>query len=202
MAFPRSYHNLILLPDGSVLVTGGEQTTNTFDETQAVLAAELWSPTAEAWTTMASMTVPRLYHSTALLLPDGRVLVAGGGRFGNPTGDYQDKLNAEIYSPPYLFKGPRPVISSAPTLISHNSTFSVTSPGASRIASVSLLHLGSVTHHFNQGQRFLNLSFQQIGSTLIVQTPVGANDALPGEYMLFIVDGNGIPSVASIVTMQ
>ncbi len=142
MAFPRSYHNQTSLPDGTVLVTGGNKSTDTFDETQKVLAAELWSPATESYTTMASMSVARLYHSTALLLPDGRVLVTGGGRFGNTTGDSHDKLNAQIYSPPYLFKGARPTITSAPTLLPYASNFTVSSPDASRIASVALIALG------------------------------------------------------------
>jgi hypothetical protein len=202
MAFPRAYHNLTSLPDGTVLVTGGNKTTDTFNETQAVLAAELWSPATETYTTMGSMTVPRLYHSTALLLPDGRVLVAGGGRFGNPTGDSHDKLNSQMYSPPYLFKGARPVITSVPTLLGYDFNFSVSSPDASRVSSVALIALGAVTHGFNQGQRFLTLPFQQVGNTLTIQSPTNANTAPPGYYMLFIVDNTGVPSVASILRIQ
>ena len=200
MVFPRSYHNLTLLPDGSVLATGGGQTTDPFDQTQAVFAAELWSPSTETSTAMASITVPRLYHSTALLLPDGRVLSAGGGRFGGTAVD--DQLSAEIYSPPYLFKGARPVISSAPGLLSYNASFSIATPNAAGIASVALLRLGSVTHHFNPDQRYLSLSFQIAGSALSVQAPVNANIAPPGYYMLFIVNTNGVPSVATILRIQ
>jgi hypothetical protein len=202
MAFPRSYHNMTSLPDGTVLVTGGNKNTDTFNESQAVLAAELWSPVTEAYTTLASMTVPRLYHSTALLLPDGRVLVAGGGRFGNPTGDSHDKLNSQIYSPPYLFKGARPVITSAPTLLPYDFNFSISSPDASRITSVALIALGAVTHNFNQGQRYLTLPFQQVGNTLTVEGPSNGNEAPPGYYMLFMVDNTGVPSVASILRIQ
>jgi Domain of unknown function (DUF1929) len=160
----------------------------------------LWSPITETWTTLASMTVPRLYHSNALLLPDGRVLIAGGGRFGG--GDQDDQLNAEIYSPPYLFKGPRPTITSAPSLISYNSNFSVNSSDASRIATVALIALGSVTHDFNANQRYLNLSFQLAGNALSIQAPANANIAPPGYYMLFIVDTNGVPSVAATLRIQ
>src|SRR5712692_1397364 len=105
MGFARAVHNLTLLPDGNVLVTGGSSNSDVSDPASAVYNAELWSPTTETWTTMADMQVPRVYHSTALLLPDGRILVAGGGRFGGP-----DQISAEIYSPPYLFKGARPTI--------------------------------------------------------------------------------------------
>jgi hypothetical protein len=200
MAFPRSYHNLTLLPDGSILATGGEKTTDPFDQTQAVFPAELWSPATETWTTVASLSVPRFYHSIALLLPDGRVLVAGGGRFGGTAVD--DMLNAEIYSPPYLFKGTRPVSTSAPNLVSYNSSFSVNTSNAGQIAQVSLLRLGSVTHHFNFDQRYLNLSFQAGSNALTVQAPADSTTALPGYYMLFILDTNGVPSVAKILKLQ
>ncbi len=103
MAFGRSYHNLTLLPDGNVLATGGGRNTDPFAQGQAVFAAEMWSPETETWTTMAANQVPRLYHSTALLLPDGRVLLAGGGRFGG--GAIDDQLSAEFYSPPVPLQG-------------------------------------------------------------------------------------------------
>jgi hypothetical protein len=202
MASGRAYHNLTLLPDGSVLATGGGRYTDAFAANQAVFAAESWSPQTETWTTLASMTIPRLYHSTAVLLPDGRVLVAGGGRFGNTAGDVHDRLNAEIYSPPYLFKGPRPAITSVSTTIPYGSVFSVVSPDAARIRSVVLLRLGSVTHNFNQSQRIANLQFELVGNSLNVQAPPSANAALPGHYLLFIIDDNGVPSVAPIVRLQ
>src|SRR5262249_2112582 len=113
MAFPRTYHVLTLLPDGNVLVTGGGITTEKTDPAGAVYNAELGSPTTETWTMMAQMQSPRLYHGTALLLPDGRVLVAGGGRYFVGL-DPNDQLNAEIYSPPYMFKSTRPIITSSP----------------------------------------------------------------------------------------
>jgi hypothetical protein len=196
MAFPRAHHNLTVLPDGSVLVTGGGQTTDYADPSGAVYAAELWSPVTTTWTVMANMQVPRLYHSTALLLPDGRVLVAGGGRdFGRAV----NHLDAEIYSPPYLFKGTRPTISSAPTTMKYGSTFFIATPDASNIASVSLVRPGAVTHSFNEDQRFLSLAFQPTSGGLNVQAPANANLAPPAYYMLFIVNANGVPSIASFV---
>src|SRR5262249_5789909 len=96
MAFPRVTHNLTLLADGTVLVTGGSSNANVSDPPSAVYSAELWSPVTHTWTAMAPMVVPRVYHSTALLLPDGRVLEAGSGRFGG-TGPGVDQLSAEIY---------------------------------------------------------------------------------------------------------
>ena len=114
MAYARSFLNLTVLPDGSVLTTGGESDKNGGNIANAVYAAELWSPQTQTWSTMSSMHTPREYHSTALLLPDGRVLVSGmGADFGN----VPDEPSAEFFSPPYLFKGARPTITQAPAQI-------------------------------------------------------------------------------------
>jgi len=202
MAYPRSYLNLTVLPDGQVLATGGSTVTDKANFSAAVYAAELWNPATKAWTTMSSAQIPRLYHSTALLLPDATVLVAGGGREnGRSQPDPKDQPNAEIFSPPYLFKGPRPVISGAPSLLQYGSNFSVSTPDASRIGSVSLIALSAVTHAFNENQRFLPLPFSRAGNSLNVVAPVDGRIAPPGPYMLFIVDTNGVPSVAAMVRM-
>ena len=190
---PRAYDNLTALADGTVLIVGGDSTNNGMNPATAVYEAELWSPTTEAWTPMASEQVPRLYHSTALLLPDGRVLVTGGGREGTEP----DETNAEIYSPPYLFKGPRPTIAAAPSLVQYGTSFQVSTPDAGRIAKVGLARLGAPTHGFDQNQRYVPLTFAAGGSALTVQAPATGNVAPPGYYMLFIVDTNGVPSVAS-----
>ncbi len=196
MAFPRAFHTMVSLPDGTVLVTGGGRTSSVNDTALAVHEAEIWDPVSETWSTMAAMQTPRLYHQTSLLLPDGRVLVAGSGRPGG-----QAQLSADFYSPPYLFKGPRPTITSAPAQVSHNTTFFVGTPDGTRIARVALIRLGSTTHAFNSDQRYLDLTFQQASGGLTVQAPADANLAIPGNYMLFLVDSNGVPSVASMVAV-
>jgi hypothetical protein len=202
MAFARAFHTLTVLPDGKVLVTGGGPTTDAIGLSDAVKAAELWSPTTETWTAMASMQRPRLYHSIALLLPDGRVLVAGGGRWTGSSPDASDQLSAEIYSPPYLFKGARPIIAAAPAQIGYGTSMTVQTVDAARIASVALIKLGSVTHEFNMDQRFVPLPFTWGSNSLTVQTPLNGNVAPPGHYMLFIVDTNGVPSVATMLKIQ
>jgi fibronectin type 3 domain-containing protein len=201
MNFARTFHTLTLLPDGTVLATGGGPDTNAVGVDNAVLAAELWSPVTETWTVLGSMQTPRLYHSNALLLPDARVLVLGGGRFNGgdaPT----DQKSSEIFSPPYLFKGARPVITSAPTTATYGAGISVQTPDAASIGSVVLMKLGTVTHSFNTNQRIVPLTFTAGSGTLSVQTPANANLAPPGHYMLFILNTNGVPSVASIVHLQ
>ena len=107
---------MTLLPDGTVLASGGMTTSDGVDLSKAVLPAEIWDPATETWTTVASLTTGREYHSTALLLPDGRVLMAGGGQL---PGRATDIYSGEIYSPPYLFKGARPTITSAPSLVNY-----------------------------------------------------------------------------------
>jgi len=196
MAYPRSFLNLTELPDGSVLATGGETDKNGGTISNAVYAAELWSPQTQTWTTMSSMKTPREYHSTALLLPDARVLVSG---MGFDFGQVPDQTNAEIFSPPYLFKGARPTISSAPAQIPYGSNFSVTTPDYASISKVVLIRTGATTHFFDQNTRYVPLAFQQTTGGLTVTGPVDGNLAPPGHYMLFLVNGSGVPSVASIV---
>jgi hypothetical protein len=198
MTFPRAYHVETILPDGTVLVTGGGRTVGAYDIANAVYQAELWSPATETFATLASMNAPRLYHGTALLLPDARVLVAGGGRSPGP--DPRDQENAEIFAPPYLFRGPRPTISAVPTRLTRGQNFAVTTPDAARISKVTLVAAGAMTHGFNMSQRFLPLSFTVAGNTLTVAAPANANLAPPGVYLLFVIDSDGVPSVGSFVT--
>ena len=145
MAFARRNLNATLLPTGEVLVTGGSSAPAFNDVTQAVREAEIWNPATGLWTTLASNAVRRTYHSTSLLLPDGRVLHTGSGEGA----DQPEERNAELFSPPYLSKGPRPTITDAPSLVGYGTSFTVETPDASDIAKVSLIRLGSVTHAFD-----------------------------------------------------
>jgi Domain of unknown function (DUF1929)/Malectin domain/Bacterial Ig-like domain/Bacterial Ig domain len=199
MNFPRDYENLTLLPDGTVLASGGESASDGVDLTKAVLPGEIWDPNTQKWTTVASLTNGREYHSTALLLPDGRVLMAGGGQL--PGSGATDQTNAEIYSPPYLFKGARPTITSTPGTIPYGTSFTVQTPDAASITKVALIRTPSVTHAFDQNQRYIPLSFTTGSGQLTVQAPSNANTAPPGYYMLFILNSSGVPSVASFVRL-
>lgn len=201
MAFARRQHSATLLADGTVLVTGGTSGAGFNNAIGSVYAAEVWNPDTETFTTLASAAVRRLYHSTALLLPDGRVLSAGGGRPAGTGGD-TDHLDAEIFSPPYLFKGPRPTITSAPTRVTWGQVFQVKSPEAASIQKVHLISLSSVTHANNMSQRINRLSFTKVSGALNITAPPGPNHCIPGVYMLFLVNGNGVPSVARMIRVD
>jgi hypothetical protein len=149
---------------------------------------------------MASASIPRLYHSSALLLPDATVITGGGGDPGPLT-----NLNAEIYYPPYLYLkdgsgnlAPRPSITSAPDVLGWGQAFNVSVQSPLSISRVTLVRTGIVTHDFNGNQRFQDLSFTQNGTTLSLKTPASSGVAPPGYYMLFVIDANGVPSVAKI----
>jgi PKD repeat protein len=185
MAFPRRRMNTPILLDGSVMAVGGTRQSD--DASQAILQGEIWSPGTKQWSEVASMAEPRMYHSTALTLPDGRVVTAGGEADGI--------LRAQVYSPPYLFKGPRPAITSNPSSTGYGATFSV-GTDATDVAKVALLRPSGVTHAIDMNQRYVPMSFTKSGTTLNVTAPPSANHAPPGWYMLVVTNSQGIPSVA------
>ncbi|MET0623248.1 MAG: RICIN domain-containing protein [Pyrinomonadaceae bacterium] len=197
MANARRHVNGTVLPDGTVLVTGGTSLGGN-NEAGAVYAAELWNPAGAwpQWTTLASMRIPRLYHSTALLLPDGRVLSTGGGFGAGGTPYYE----VEIFSPPYLFKGARPMLTNAPASVGYGQTFTVSTPHASSITKVTMVRLSSVTHSFNEDQRLATLPIVSVVSGGVnVTAPASGRHAPPGYYMLFILKGNGVPSEGRMI---
>jgi len=189
----RIWGNAIVLPDGTVMMVGG---SGQFNENQDVAyAPEIWDPATNTWTLMAPSATPRLYHSTALLLADGTVFSAGGGAPGP-----EDHLNAEVFSPPYLFDADgspaaRPTISGAPSELTYGETFTMTADGP--IDRVTFLKLGNSTHSMTT-QNFMELGFTQVGSTLHVSAPDLATVATPGEYMVFALNDAGVPSEALI----
>jgi hypothetical protein len=212
MAFQRRQHNLTILADGQVLATGGFENSTQFlvDVNKGVYPAEVWNPANGQWKTLASMDRTRQYHSTALLLPDGRVLSAGGGLCGEcSTQNYLQK-NAEIFSPPYLFKqdgsgqlANRPTIAQAPGSMRYNSTYGIQTPNARRIKRVSLVRFGGVTHSVNMGQQYQALNFSVANDGRInVVSPNNSRIAPPGRYMMFVVDEQGVPSVAKLMRLS
>jgi hypothetical protein len=208
MAYGRRQHNLTVLADGTVLATGGNSSGATLvDLNNGVYPAELWNPATGTWRTLAAMRVTRQYHSTALLLPDARVLSAGGGICATCDAVGYLGKNAEVFSPPYLFKksgglAPRPQISSAPDRVTYKAPFAISTPNAASIRKVALVRLGAVTHSVNMEQRYVPLSFTAGTGTLTATAPANLNIAPPGVYMLFVIDANGVPSVARMVRVS
>jgi hypothetical protein len=190
MSFARGWGNSVLLADGTVLAVGGG-TSGSYNG--PISTPELYDPVAATWTQMAAQAAPRMYHSTAVLLPDGRVLSAGQSKGSLAR-------TGEIFSPPYLFAGPQPTITSAPASVGYNNQqFTITTPDFASIGRVALVKAGSVTHSNNFDQRYVDLSFVSDGvSGLTATSPPDGNHAPPGWYMLFILS-SGVPSVASWV---
>jgi Domain of unknown function (DUF1929)/Bacterial Ig-like domain (group 2) len=215
MNAPRRNLNATVLPDDTVLVTGGNALN--YDQGRMPRTAEVWDPKTGSWTVLAEQQIPRPYHSVGLLLPDATVFSAGGydgdknsNRYEIPGDPKQVKYrNAEIFSPPYLFKkdgsgnrAERPQIQNAPTSLNYKQNFNLNVSSLAAIAKLSLIKLGSVTHGFNFGQRLVKLKFNRSGDTLNVTAPDNANLAPPGFYMLFAIDANGVPSIASMVQVK
>jgi galactose oxidase len=198
MANARRHLNLTVLPTGEVLATGGVAGTTFNDVTKGVHAAEVWNPTSGHWTTLASSAITRGYHASSLLLPDGRVLHSGGG---DGAGAPQQN-NAEIFSPPYLFRGSRPTITTGPDQVAYSTHFRIETPDAAEITHVSLIRTGAVTHAFDENQRFQHLTFTADASGLTVNAPTLPNRAPPGYYLLFILNGSDVPSVGKFVRLN
>ncbi len=201
MNYARVFHNSVVLPNGQVVVIGGQTRAAAFTDDRSVLAAELFDPVAETFTVLPAMTVPRNYHGVSLLLPDARVITSGGGLCGQ--GCAANHPDVQILTPYYLFNpdgspAARPVITAAPTQAGHGTTMAVMSN--TPIASFSLVRMGSTTHTVNNDQRRIPLTFATTGSnSYSVQVPSNTGIALPGLYMLFAINADGVPSVARIV---
>jgi Domain of unknown function (DUF1929)/FG-GAP repeat len=211
MSVGRRQHNLTILADRSVLATGGmsRATSSTVDLNNPVFAAERWDPATGTWTVLSSASRVREYHSSATLLPDGRVLTGGGGVCATCVNVGYLEKNVEYFEPPYLYKkdgsgqkATRPVIGSAPATATYGEKFDVTSSQAGSIAKVGLVRLGAATHSQDQGQRYVPLTFDTSGSTITATAPANSNIAPAGYYMLFITDNAGVPSVAKMIKLQ
>jgi hypothetical protein len=196
----RHWASGTILADGKVLVTGGSQVPN--ELTGVAYQAEIWDPATGHWTAGASATKPRLYHSNSLLLSDASVLTAGGGAPGPVK-----NLNAEIYYPPYLYandgsgqRAVRPVITAVmPNSVTPGTSINITVGPTDKISRLTFVRTGSATHSENLDQRFINLSFNQNGQQLATVLPSDPTVLLPGYYMLFAFNTNGVPSTAQIL---
>ncbi|HTE42579.1 MAG TPA: galactose oxidase-like domain-containing protein, partial [Steroidobacteraceae bacterium] len=200
MSSQRRLGNATILADGKVLATGGSPVWN--DMTNASYTAEIWDPNTGVWTVGASANRARMYHSGGVLMPDGSVLVAGGGAPGP-----QNNTNFEVFYPQYLYDefgliAARPTIESAPSVIDIGQTFGVDYANTANVSRVVMIKTAAVTHSFNMEQRFIELTYTGDDGKLRVQAPTRATDAPPGFYMLFVFDTNGTPSIARIVKVN
>ncbi|MEZ5410072.1 MAG: DUF4214 domain-containing protein [Acidimicrobiales bacterium] len=207
----RRWVNGTLLPDGRILATGGATiagmgTADNIGAYQINNAAEVFDPRTGTWTVEAAgSNVARMYHSTAILLPDGRVLVGGGGAPGPET-----NLNAELFTPDYLLNGDgtqvtRPTIGSvSATDLTPGQTITLDATSASGVSRVTMLKAGAVTHSFNMEQHLVELPIETRaganGTTAVSATlPLNENHLIPGFYLLTVLDGNGVPSESTMV---
>ncbi|MFK7770075.1 MAG: carbohydrate-binding domain-containing protein [Mariniblastus sp.] len=186
-----------MLPDGRVLLTGGGTQFNVLNS--AVYTTEIWDPATNEVEQVASLELARLYHSTHILMPDGTVWSGGGGAPGPLT-----NLNVEFYAPDYLYGADgnladRPEITNAPTNVDNNETFRISVEDASVISRVTAVRTGALTHAINNDARFVELDFQVINGSDIDVTALNANSMVPGSWMLFVIDENGVPSEAGML---
>jgi hypothetical protein len=182
---PRSWANAVLLPDGTALCVGGG---NRNGPTKMTL---LYDPAPDTWTPLAAQAEARQYHSTAVLLPDGRVLSAGD----TTTGGGGDRL--EVYSPAYLFRGPRPVIADAPTQVRWGESFNVPTPDV--VARVVFMRTCATTHALDMNQRHVELAFTAGSGRVTAVAPPSGGVAPVGYYLLFLLSPDGVPSIGRFV---
>jgi galactose oxidase len=194
MNIARYNHTLVYLADGTLLAVGGNAGPGHY--ANPVFAAELYNPTTEQWSLMASQIGVRAYHSVAILLADGRV-VSTGSTSGTTYNHY-----LEIFSPPYLYNGSRPTITASPASVSYGQQFTITTPDASNISSVALVMPCATTHANDMQQRYVPLTFSTGNGALTAKAPPSGNWAPPGYYMLVIVNNSGVPSVMPFIQLS
>lgn len=199
MKFVRQFCNSAILPNGEVMVIGGNSSGLKFNDTGSILAPEIWNPTTGQWREVTDMAIPRNYHSLALLLPDGRVWSGGSGLSGNAA----DHRDAQLYTPPMLFNtdgsnATRPTLSNSPNSIGPGQVFNI--QGSSGITRFTFIKMSSQTHSVNTDLRFLELPFTS-PSTGNYQITAHSNISVmtPGYWMLFGLNAQGAYSVASII---
>jgi plastocyanin len=196
LAHARGLHTCVILPDRTVLVSGGGYRGET--RSDAVHEAEIYDPATNSFRSAGTQLVSRLYHSIALLLPDGRVITAGS----NPDrGD--DELRLELYHPPYLFRGPRPFIQACPHEWNYGGEIAIHSPQATQIRWVHLIRPMAVTHSDDTSQRLVDMPIKHRDVChLHVTVTDNPNLAPPGWYLLFLCDEAGVPSVAEWIHLD
>ena len=196
----RSFANGVVLPNGQVFIVGGESYAVPFSDDTSTLIPEIWDPVTSKFTNMNPMSIPRTYHSIALLLPDSTVISGGGGLCGNCATNHFD---AQIFRPPYLFNSNgSPATQPKITSISATSVrvgAQITMNTDSTVTSFALIRGGSATHTVDTDQRRIPLTPTASGSSYTVTVPGDPGIALPGQWMMFAINGAGVPSIARTV---
>lgn len=187
----RTYINLVTLPDRTVLATGGAHGNRGAE----VISSSTYDPVANQWLDTADDPVGRGYHSSAILLPDGRVAVLGS----NPA-DNSFELRISVYSPPYLFKGTRPTVNPAATTLAYGQPVNLAVTGD--VVAASLTAPSSATHQTDTNARLVDLPITGTGATRQATVPANADLLPPGPYMLTVLDSKGVPSVAAWVMVR
>jgi galactose oxidase len=214
MTYPRGFSNAVVLPDGTVLVTGGQRRSKVFTDDAGILQAELFNPATKSWSILASQAVPRNYHSVSILLADGRVFSGGGGlcyagKVGSSTlncNKLVDHADGQIFSPPYLFnkdgsEAVRPTITKlSSTTVKVGGKLTINTASVAKGQKFVLTRIGSVTHSVNSDQRRIPLTnIKGSRSEYTATLPSDSGILIPGAYYLFALDAQGVPSIAKTV---
>ncbi|MGW4896754.1 galactose oxidase-like domain-containing protein [Kitasatospora sp. NPDC004240] len=193
------YLNSVILPDDTVFTTGGSADYRGKGRSD-LLRAQVYHPDSNTFTTAAEPTVGRDYHSEALLLPDGRVVVLGSDPLfadEDDTAPASFEQRVEIYTPAYLFHGERPRLTGAPDTARLGGAVTVGAERPEAVATAKLIRPSSVTHATDVEQRSVALDVTgRTGNSVTLSLPTNADLLPPGWYMLFVTDGAGTPSVA------
>ncbi|EGX54678.1 secreted protein [Streptomyces zinciresistens K42] len=195
------YPQASVLPDDSVLVSGGSEDYRGRGASD-IRQARLYRPGTNRFDRVADPLVGRNYHSGSLLLPDGRVMFFGsdplyGDRANTRPGEFEQRI--EIYTPPYLYRGARPVLSGGPRTVPRGGTGTFTSPDASSLRTARLIRPSASTHVTDVDQRSVKLGLTKSGDRVTVRLPENRNLVPSGWYMLFVTDDRGRPSKAQWV---
>lgn len=205
MAYPRAFHNSLVLPDGKVFITGGQHYAVGFTDQTPQLIPEMWDPATQAFSQMAPISIPRTYHSTGLLLPDATIFNGGGGLCGD--GCATNHPDGQIYRPPYLYNADgspadRPVIDFVSAgEVAVGGQLSITTSGPA-VTGFALIRLSSTTHTVNTDQRRVALTLEAAGEGyggVTVTVPQDRGVMLLGYWYLFALTEAGVPSVAKYV---
>ncbi|MFC7531469.1 galactose oxidase-like domain-containing protein [Actinoplanes sp. GCM10030250] len=205
---PARYLSTVLLPDDTVFTTGGSSGYRggpyRGKPRSDLFNSQIYRPAENAFATAAESTVGRNYHSEAILLPDGRVITLGGDPLydatGKNAGTFEQRI--EVFSPPYLFQGTRPVVAGGPAEISRGAKARYSTPDAARITSARLIRPSSVTHVTDTDQRSVALDLTAGAGGVEVTVPKRAGLVPSGWYMLFLIDNRGVPSTARWVRVR